>query len=425
MDMATSAQENDTAKAGADGKKSSQTPLTLDPKTLELIKNAQKVPIPEKDDYWTIEGISDTKVKKKVFGIFNKKGIKPEEINELRKMAVQSPGNTRVIVNKMLKKHADNPTLYMLSAICTHGMLMNSSNQKEMVNGLKSATKEATKALLSDGISIYNCENFLKIYYSLVDRIKRSQVKAYEIVVHDPRLDRQKKSLTTSMRICDLLSSDKSKSLNVIALLKKKLKTTTFYTANLSYLDISNAGRLVEQGKPKEECGIVKAGELVAYIYALLNAFARIPILNKTANTILEFWPSSNRALYLRKVSVKSLINFTNYKIAALESDQKKMQNISRTILKENMSAMQKLDGQALYQAYETDPYFNVAFIAQLSFGLFSADDQSKVINSAIKAVETVIKRDMTKNHVFTDVAKTHTHRLTNLLDGNAAKTTG
>lgn len=418
--MASSEQKNEAPSSGADEKKSSQATSTIDQKTIELINEAQKVPIPERDDFWNIEGISNTKAKKKVFGIFNKKAIKPEEINELRKMAVQSPGNTRVIVNKLLKKHADNPTLFMLSAICTHGMLMNSSNQKEMVNGLKLATKEATKALLSDGISIYNCENFLRIYFSLVERIKRSQVKAYEVVVHDPRLDRQKKSLTASMRICDLLGSDKSKSLNVIALLKKKLKTTTFYTANLSYLDISNAGRLIEQGKPKEECGIVKAGELIAYIYALLNAFSRIPILSKSVNTILELWPSSNRALYLRKVSVKSVVNFTRYKIAALESDQKKMQNISRTILKENMAAMQKLDGQALYQAYETDPYFNIAFIAQLSFGLFTADDQGKIINSAIKAVETVIKRDMTKNHVFTDIAKTHTHRLTNLLEGSA-----
>ena len=417
--MASTDQKNESPKDAGE-KKGKPIGATLDPKIVEMINEAQKVPIPEKDDFWNIEGISGTKTKKKIFGIFNKKGISPDEINQLRKLAIQSPGNTRVIVNKLMKKHTKNPTLFMLSAICTHGMLMNSSNQKEMVNGLKTATKEATKALLSDGISIYNCENFLKIYFSLVERIKRSQIRAFDVVAHDPRLDRQKKSLTLSMRVCDLLSSDKSKSLNVIALLKKKLKTTTYYTAILSYLDISNAGRLIEQGKPKEQSGIVTAGELIAYIYALLIAFARIPILVNTVNTILEFLPSSNRVLYLRKVSVRSVINFTRYKIAALETDQKKMQSISRVILKENVAAMQKLDGQALYQAFETDPFFNIAFIAQLSFGLFTSDDQSKIIDTAIKAVETVIKRDMTKNHIFTEIAKTHTHRLTSLRDGHA-----
>ncbi|MBT4286277.1 MAG: hypothetical protein HOD92_02995 [Deltaproteobacteria bacterium] len=419
--MASTDKENDVPKDTGE-KKSKQAGASLDSRVVEMINEAQKVPIPEKDDFWNIEGIINTKTKKKVFGIFNKKGISPDEINQLRKQAIQSPGNTRVIVNKLMKKHTQNPTLFMLSAICTHGMLMNSSNQKEMVNGLKTATKEATKALLSDGISIYNCENFLKIYFSLVERIKRSQIRAFDVVAHDPRLDRQKKSLTLSMRVCDLLGADKSKSLNVIALLKKKLKTTTYYTAILSYLDISNAGRLIEQGKPKEQSGIVTAGELIAYIYALLVAFARIPILVNTVNTVLEFLPSSNRVLYLRKVSVKSVINFTRYKIAALETDQKKMQNISRVILKENMAAIQKLDGQALYQAFETDPFFNVAFIAQLSFGLFTPDDQSKIIDTAIKAVETVIKRDMTKNHIFTEIAKTHTHRLTNLREGNAER---
>jgi len=217
--MASTNQKKAPMDAGEKNVK--QVGAALDPKVVEIINEAKKVPIPEKDDFWNIEGLKGVKTKKKVFGIFNKKDIIPDEIHQLKKLAIQSPGNTRVMVNRLMKKHARSPTLFMLSAICTHGMLMNSSNQKEMVNGLKTATKEATKALLSDGISIYNCENFLKIYFSLVERIKRSQIKAFDVVAHDPRLERQKQSLTLSMRICDLLGADKSKSLNVIVLLKK------------------------------------------------------------------------------------------------------------------------------------------------------------------------------------------------------------
>ena len=160
------------------------------------------------------------------------------------------------------------------------------------------------------------------------------------------------------------------------------------------------------------------AAEIIAYIYALAMAFARIPALTTLVDEILQFLPDANRALLIRKISIRSVRNFAKFRIAALEGNKEVMARIGKVIFKDNLAGVQKLEGQSLYQSYETDPFFNLAFIAELSVGLYKGDDQAKIITTALQAVESVIKRDMSKNHVFTDVANNHTHKLALLRDG-------
>jgi len=90
-----------------------------------------------------------------------------------------------------------------------------------------------------------------------------------------------------------------------------------------------------------------------------------------------------------------------------------------KMILKGNMLGVQKLEGQSLYQSYETDPFFNIAFIAEMTVGLYQDDDHRKILDTAISAVNSLIKRDMSKNHVFTEPATNHSHKLQGLRDGN------
>lgn len=150
----------------------------INPELLKKIKESLTIPIPDRDESWQIEGLTNPlKSEKKILGIFKKKSLSPEELKDLRKSALQSPGNTRTKIHKLKKQYPDNSVLFMLSAVCTHGMLMNSSNQREVLRGLKIATKEAATALLSNGISVYNCDNFFKIYFSYIDRHKRFQIK--------------------------------------------------------------------------------------------------------------------------------------------------------------------------------------------------------------------------------------------------------
>ena len=250
----------------------------------------------------------------------------------------------------------------------------------------------------------------------MLDRFKRTQIKSYDLVRQDPRLEKYKKALTASMKVTDMLLGEKTKSLAVLGHVKKKLKTTSYYTTIISFNEILIAGRMVEQGEAKKMCGIAKAGEVIAYVYAFSLAFARIPILGSLVDKILELLPGSCKPINLRRISIRTAQRLMMFKIAALEGSQDKMRAIAGAVVKENAAGMQLLDGQALYQSYETDPFFNTAIITELAVGLLK-DDKERLIKKAKNAVENVIKRDMSKGNAFTDYAKTHAHRLAELLN--------
>lgn len=403
-----------TAEQKAQQSKSS---FSIDPELLKRINETLSLPIPGKDDFWKIEKVAGASQDKKLLGFFKRKGLSIDEVKELRKAAIQSPGNTRTRINKLKKQYPNNPVLYMLSAICTNGMLLNSSNQKEVFRGLKMSAKEAAMALVSNGVSVYNCENFFRIYFTMVDRFKRQQVRIYEMISPDPRLEKYKKQLIVAMRVCDQLLSDKSRVFNVLNHMKKKLKSS-LYAAYFSFSMVSDAAKYIELGKPKEKLQMGTASEVIAYIYALCVAFARIPFLTILVDEILELLPDSNKPILLRKISIRSVRNFSRFRIATIESDRDQMAKIGKQIFKDNMAGVQKLEGQSLYQSYETDPFFNLAYVAEMTFGLYKPDDHAKILETALKAVESVIKRDMSKDHVFTELANSHTHKLNLLKEG-------
>jgi len=379
---------------------------------LASIKQCQALPTPDKNKYWQLEPIPNIEKKnKKLFGLIKKKGLKEDEIKELRQAAIHAPGNTKVRIQKLQKKFPNDPVLLMLSAICQQGMIINSSSQKEVLTGLEKATKDAALALLSDGISLYNIESFFKIYYIYIDRFKRQQLRTYEQVRIDPRLESYRKQLQNSMQMVDYLGSDKKKSLNILAHLKKKLKTS-HYTTVFKLQDISMAGQAILKGRQQDKFAIGTAKELIAFIYAMSIAFARIPILNPLTEQIMEKMPDTDRILYLRRVSIRSVRFFTQFRLHALEGEPKKMAELGKQIFKENWAAIQKMEGQALYQIYESDPYFNLAFVAELTVGMYDSKLQTQIQATALKAVETVIQRDMSKNHIFTEAANNHTHKL-------------
>ncbi len=418
--MAANSDQNSSEKsaATATSAKASGSSFEVNPETLKKIKEILSLPIPGSDDFWNIEGLTDIgKGQKKILGLFRKKSLGPEELKDLRKSAIQSPGNTRTKIQKLKKQYPNNSVLHMLSAICTHGMLLNSSNQNEVLRGLKVASKEAAISVLSNGISVYNCDNFFKIYFTLLDRIKRNQIRNLETVKQDPRLESYKTPIMNAIRKVDQLATEKNRVFNVMNHLKKKLKSSQ-YIIIFDFNRIREAIRHVENGNTKERVLTGSATEVVAYIYALTVAFARTPLLWKLVDEVLKLFPDSAKNLLIRKISINSVRHFSMFKLAAIESERENMSRLGKTILKENMLGVQKLEGQSLYQSYETDPFFNIAFVAEMTVGLYKDDDHRKILDTAISAIDSLIKRDMSKNHVFTEPATNHSHKLVLLRDG-------
>ncbi len=406
------------------GKEEKQTaeksikPTFNDTVAIKKIKEAIAIPIPGKDEYWKIQDLTAARKQGQgILGFLKKKSLSSSEINTLKKDAIQSPGNTRAKIKRLIEQYPNNSELRMLSAVCTSGMLLNSSNREEIIRGLKFAVKEAATALVSGGISVYNAENFFIIYYSLLDRFKRAQVKALGVMKEEPRLAGSQSQLIISMKIVEHLISEKKKVMNIINHLKKKLKSS-LYIARFSPIIIKEAVNYIEKGSPKENCKIGTATETISYVYALAIAFARIPILSPLVNKILRLMPDKNVSLLIRKISINSARKFNTFKLAAIESDREEMVSIAQSIIKDNLTAVQKMGGQSVSHAYEADVFFNVAFITELTTEIFKGGDHARILDKAIQAMESLVEKDMSKGHTYTEVANVHIRKLTSIREG-------
>lgn len=388
---------------------------SANPEEVERIKEATSVPVPDFDDFWKIGDSADNKKSASgMFGLFKKKRLDENLLLDLRAQATSSPGLTKVAVQKLVEKHGKHPGLTMINAICAFGMVMNSANAESNLKGLRQACKDAGSAMLSDMISIQNCEIFVKIYFTYLERLKREQTKTLSIIQQDPQLAQFKQKITSAVRICDQLKQDQSRTNNLISHLKKKLKSSN-YNKIISFFEMNKACQYFEKGDKKKTVGLGKAEELVSYVYILGTAFARIPVLNPLFETVLKQIPSKDHALALRKISLVSIRNLTKLKLLTHEGDIDSVRTIAKAVFRDNYTAIKKMEEHTITQVYECDPYFNLALVAELTSGLFDNKFYSQMLERAQSAVETVIRLDMTKNHVFTETAHQHSDQLLNL----------
>lgn len=379
------------------------------------LKEALAIPVPGRSDYWYIEDVSNPTKSEGVFARFLKRReLSADEITVLKKEAVQSPGNTRAKIQKLKKQFPNHSELYMLSAISTNGMLLNSSNRDEVLRGLKYAVKEAATALISNGVSLYNCESFFKIYFFMLDRLKREQAKTLGMLRENPKQAGAKGQLINAIKAVDFLYSEKSKVSTVINHLKKKLKSSN-YVALFNPHDIKEAAHHIEKGTPKEPCKIGTAAEMISYIYALTLTFSHTPILGKLVNKILGLLPDKNLSLLVRKLSINSIRRFVAFKLALADGDRDELIKTANLILKENLMGLSKWGTQPVYFSYEADLFFNLAYVAELTPGILPNQEYEGVVDKAVKAMETLAEKDMSKGHVYTENANSHLRRLLQL----------
>ncbi|MBU2644075.1 hypothetical protein KKI24_05160 [bacterium] len=385
------------------------------PIDLELknnVKEAMAIPSSHKNPFWELEAVDqDAQKKRKFLGIFKRRALKEDEVKELRTAVAQAPGNTRVKLTKLRKKYPDNGLLLMLSATATYGMVLNSSNKDTSLTGYKMAVKEAATALLSNQISLANIEMFFKIYFSYLDRYKRFQISIYEEMLQEPSLEGFKREFLNAIQIGEQLLSDRESIQKTINILKKRMKSSQ-HTSIIDFQLILEVTHHIVNGDLTKKNRLGTASETIAYTHAIANAFARIPILFPVVDKILAQLPESHKSFLLRKIAINSTRNFVKFKLAAAEGEKEVMSRIGKTILRENAFAVTKLEGQSLCQPYETDAYFNLAFMAELSHGLYNDTDHQEIVNLAIDAMDTVISHDMSKKHIFTETANRLSHKL-------------
>ncbi len=391
---------------------------TIAGKLFKELNQAFYVPIPSKDKKWQIrETNTSAKPQRKRLILFTKKNdISPVRLNELQIAVLQTPGSTRNQIDKLKKRYPNSPSIFMLSAICSYGMLSNSCNQDEMLESLKTATKEAATSMHSY-LSVHNCEFFFKIYFSMLEKLKRKQTHVLDALRKDNRAKVSRRKVMNAMALTDQLASEQSRITQIMNRLKKKM-TSSHYSASFNLLDIKRAANNIVNRNPSEKSNVGTAMDMITYVYALSIAMARVPLLSPLTGKILALFPDDHQSLMLRKISIRSVRNFSKMKLSAIESDRSVMTTLGKTLLKENLIGMHKMDGQALHHSFETDSFFNLSLVAQMSNGLYNNKVYQKITEMALEAMESVIKRDMSRNNIFTKLAAEHSAKLAGLRDG-------
>jgi hypothetical protein len=373
----------------------------------EDIDIALKLPLPEAEEFWRLEEGLPREIQKGIFSVFKKKEPSYEELNDLRNETEQTPGIAMVKIQALRKKHSDNPSLIMLNAICTTQMVMSSSNRKEVLESMKTATKNAAYVLINDGISLFNCQAFFEIYFNYLAKIKRFQATTYKRVREDFSNKTSRKNLIKAFKICENLLKEKDRVVKLLAQIKRHFKSSGF-TSFWRFFDIQSAGKKVEARDFKAICGPAEAKDLFMYALALTDLFTRVPILNPLVGSIVKLIPGSDISFILRKKSLLVSQAFSQINIAILEENIEQKRSLGRFIYSSVKDDLHRLSKLPIKQDFEAQPYFFLSRVILLTFGSYNADEQEEMLLVSITAMKQAAKLDMSKNHQY----KTASHKV-------------
>ncbi len=393
----------------------SKSDSNAEARLLEEVNLAMKLPLPTSDEFWSMEEGSFSKGRRGILKIFKRKELTEDELSDLRQEAESAPGRARVKIQVLSKKYAKNTSLIMLGALCTYRMVRSSSNRKHVLEGLRSATKDAAYVLVNDGISLFNTETFFLLYFEYLAKIKRFQIATYKTLRETNVLRGSRTNLATSLKTCDVLLDENNRAVKVLSQIKGKFKSSS-YTIPWGFLDIQQAGKNVDNGDYKVICGPAEARETLVYSLALGDIFARIPILDPLVETMLKLIPESSASLVLRKNNIQITRMFAQLNIAIQEDNIEKKRTIGRQIFNSSNENIKRIANQPIKQSFEADPYFFLSRVALLTFGSYNAKEQKIMLLSSLKAMKNAAKLDLTKNHVYTESAQTMVRKISNLL---------
>ena len=168
--------------------------------------------------------------------------------------------------------------------------------------------------------------------------------------------------------------------------------------------------------------GFFNATETITFVYAMAVAFARVPILHPLIDRLLEAMPASNLMLALRRVSISSVRLNLLMKLAVAEKAEERMRQIGRILFQENMAAVNQMEPHGVFQAFEADPFINLATATINTAGLFQGGEQAKMVAVALTAMESLVKKDQSKAKNFAQTAQSHIRVLSNMNREDAAR---
>jgi len=411
-------------KASTGGSKEKLTPPrktpVREPGNGEKIFNlALTIAHPGIDDYWPKTTFSSRTSEKHggVMGMFRKDRLSSDKVMDFHSAIIKNPKRSRENVEKQIQIYPNDPNLKMLVAISHHISTLDKTLKSDHRLAIqKIALYNAINALSNDGISFYNCENFVSIYFTFLDYLKNVQVNTYGIVSQTPNSESAKHKLTRAMSYCDTMNGEHDSVQRVIMRLKRGLTTSTYYSS-IDFTTIKMAAQAVHQGKGDKEFEVGTARGIINYVYAISIIFAHIPLLSHLVDRVLNLIPHTIPELALRKHSIKGVRTFLNIKLAGIGGDRNEIIKMSNKFFADCTTCVHQFGNKPIQQAYQSDPYFNMAQLIQLVVDLYSSEERQTMLKTSIEAMRTVMDNDSTSNDKFGQLAREQIRKLDYLLN--------
>lgn len=209
--------------------------------------------------------------------------------------------------------------------------------------------------------------------------------------------------------------SIKKRSIVVTNYLRKVIKSS-YYVKPYPISDLQKACTFFEAGKKTEDVGLGTAKDLLSIYYMLGSVSCRVPVLDEFTQNILNNFVENNESIILRKKSIYNIQQFQKMKFHIIDKEWQKVKSISDQIFNSNLSLTKIISKHMIKQAYEADPFFNVAKVVNMTFGLYGEEEDKNRVKIAMETMNYLMKNDMSENQKFSPVAQKYSFTLLGML---------
>jgi len=286
----------------------------------------------------------------------------------------------REIISKKMKQFPYWGDLYSLKAVQLYLDLMQSGISTNKLDALYDPLKLITKGLYNEGVSIFNANWFMTIYFKYLELLKERLSKEYDFGLHHADAEVRKSSERLYMKILKISRMMQVKNQLVsLTSLNNKLKGNSILTEVISLHEIKLSCQAVAGKNPNKKLYTGKTANSVIYVTLVLNSlFARIPMLKEMVSKTLKTIPDLNRDFILQKQMIVNNGYLNDFLLAMASGNQEHAKTISDNMYRQCRKSIEYyLENALLTQPHEVDLFTKAAWISKEA-RVINSDEENK-----------------------------------------------
>ena len=302
--------------------------------------------------------------------------------------------NSRLEIQKLLRKHPSNPDINGLNAIQVFTDAFQSGLDAKKINVVLNCLKNMGKVLFNGGISLFNITWFIKIYLKYIELLSDKFRRYYSISAQHHHSKVREISTKLNQLYLQILVMQRLKDrLNSLALLNSRLKGSIYITEAITDQDIHQACVAVQYGNESKKLRNGKtAGHIIYIIITVCLILTKIPAMKRFILETMGKIHDTARDLILQKRMVLTNLQINDYHLAMAVGDEKTAVVLAEKLFSECQRDIKKyLEYAILTKQYEVDPFVKAAWIAKDSSQFYTRTNYIKNLKRARDLLDIVM----------------------------------